>query len=108
MFQQLILFLHSHQALIVTFNTSLAEEGMHEAFGADPIPVGIVASNAKLDKCEERLIAAKSRQDAAYNRSAATVESKNETVASFAKASSAHHAYVDAGKLKKRRGTTSL
>ena len=50
-------------------------EAMHEAFGDDPTTAGVEVAKAKLDQCEERLIAAKSQQDAAYNRYAATLES---------------------------------
>ena len=41
------------------------QEALHEAFGNDPTTVGVATTKAKLDKCKERLIAAKSRQDAA-------------------------------------------
>jgi len=61
-------------------------EALHEAFGDDPTVVGLAATKAKLGKCEERLIAAKSRQDAAYNRYVAALESRNKTAASCAKA----------------------
>ena len=63
------------------------QEELVEAFGDDPAEVGATATKKKLDKFEERLIAAKPRLDGAYNRFAATVESKNKTVASIAKAS---------------------
>ena len=63
------------------------QEELVEAFGDDETAVGLVAAKTKLDKAEERLIAAKLRLDGAYNRFTATVESKNKTVASFAKAS---------------------
>ena len=57
------------------------QEPLHEAFGDDPTTVGLAAAKAKLDKCEERLIAAKSRQDAAYNRHVVTLlESRNKKV----------------------------
>jgi hypothetical protein len=61
---------------------------MNEALlGDDPTSIGVAATKAKFDKCEEILIAAKSRQDAAYNRYATTLESRNKTVASCVKAS---------------------
>ena len=75
-------------------------EAFHEAFGDHPTTFGVAAAKAKLDKCEERFIVAKSRQDAAYNRFTATVESKKKTVATYAKASSAQPASTDANKLK--------
>jgi hypothetical protein len=62
------------------------QEALHEAFGDDPTIIGLATAKAKLDKCEELLIVAKSRQDAAYNRYAATLESRDKTVASCAKA----------------------
>ena len=74
---------------------------MHEAFGDDPTTVGMAASKAKLEKCEERLIAAKSRQDAGYNRYATTLESRNKTVASCAKAA-ATLSSSDGGKSKEK------
>jgi hypothetical protein len=62
-------------------------EELVEAFGDDPAAVGAAVAKKKLDKFEERLIAAKLRLDGAYNKFTATVESKNKTVASIAKAS---------------------
>jgi hypothetical protein len=76
-------------------------EALHEAFGDDPKAVGLRAAKAKLDKCEERLIAAKSRQDAAYNSYAATLESRNKTAASCAKAA-ARPSSFDGGKSKEK------
>ena len=77
------------------------QEAPHEAFGDDPAAFGLAATKAKSDKCEERLIAAKSRQDAAYNRYATTLESRNKTVASCAKAA-APPSSSDGGKTKER------
>ena len=62
------------------------QEEIVEAFGDDPTAAGLAAAKKKLDKFEERLVAAKLRLDGAYNRFAATVESKNKAVASIAKA----------------------
>jgi hypothetical protein len=62
-------------------------EELVEVFGDDPAKFGAAAAKKKLDKLEERLIAAKLRLDGAYNMFAATFESKNTTVASIAKAS---------------------
>ncbi len=55
------------------------QEEVVEVFGDDPAAVGVAAAKSKLDKCEERLIAAKLRLDAAYNRFTTTVESANKT-----------------------------
>jgi len=74
---------------------------LHEAFGDDPTTIGLAATKAKLDKCEERLIAAKSRQDATYNRYASTLESRNKTVASCSKAT-APSSSSDGGKTKEK------
>jgi hypothetical protein len=63
------------------------QEELHEAFGDDPAANRAAAAKTRLDKCEERLIAAKPRHDGAYNMFAAAVELKNKTVASFLKAS---------------------
>ncbi len=75
---------------------------MHEAFCDNPTTIGVATTKAKLDKFEERLIAAKSRQDAAYNnRCAATLQSRNKTVASCAKAA-APPSSSDGGKSKEK------
>jgi hypothetical protein len=41
------------------------QEALHEVFSDNPTTVGVATTKAKLDKCEERLDAGKSRQDAA-------------------------------------------
>ncbi len=63
------------------------QEELLEIFGDTSKAVGAVAAKTRLDKCEERMIAAKLRLNGAYTRFAATVESANKTAASFAKAS---------------------
>jgi len=76
-----------------------------EAFSDDPAAVGVAVAKIKLDKSEERLIAAKLRLDGAYNRFAATVESKNKTVASITKASRPTHRTSSASHPKKKDNT---
>ena len=63
------------------------QEELLEAFDDDPTAVGAASAKTRLDKYEERLIAAKLRLDGAYNKFAATVESVSKTALSFAKAS---------------------
>ncbi len=57
------------------------QEEVIEGFANDKDP-GVVKAQKKADKNEERLIVAKARQDAAYNRYDATVEVTSKTVAS--------------------------
>jgi hypothetical protein len=64
------------------------EEELVDTFGGDVTDVGFVAAQAKADKLEACLVAAKGRQDAAYNKYAATIESTNKTVTIFAKSAS--------------------
>ena len=56
-----------------------------EAFGGDNTAKGFPEAYDMANKLEVRLVAAKTRQDVAYNRYAATIESTYKTVAAFAK-----------------------
>ena len=63
-------------------------------------------AQTKADKLETRLIAAMARQDAAYNRYAATVESVNKTTAVVSKSAAGkgkEAAKIEDGKLLKRK-----
>ena len=85
------------------------QEELVDAFGDDDeSAAGLAKAKAKLDKAEERLIAAKLRLDGAYNRFTATVESRNKTVATMVKASgpapeAAKESKESDGKLLKRK-----
>jgi hypothetical protein len=82
------------------------QEELVEAFNGDATDVGFVAANAKAGKIEAPLIAAKARQDAAYNRHAATIESNDKAVVGASKASSSSSktaAKVEDNKLLKRK-----
>jgi hypothetical protein len=57
-----------------------------DAFNGDATAASFVATNTKADKIAMRLIAAKARQEAAYNMYAATIESTNKTVVGASKA----------------------
>ena len=63
------------------------QEEIVDTFANDK-DVGAVKAQKKADKIEERLIAAKSRQDAAYSRFSATVEQTSKTVASVVRSAS--------------------
>jgi hypothetical protein len=63
------------------------QEELVDAFGGDATAVDFVAAQAKANKLETRLIAAKARQEAAYNRYDATIESTNKTVVGASKTS---------------------
>jgi hypothetical protein len=56
-----------------------------EAFGGETPAKGIPEAHDRANTLEARLVAAKTRQDVAYNMYAATIESTNKTVAAFAK-----------------------
>ena len=60
-------------------------EELVEAFGGDSTAKGFLEAYDRANKLEARLVAAKTRQDAAFNMYAATIESTNKTVAIFAK-----------------------
>ncbi len=60
------------------------QEDLVDAFNGDATAVGYAAAMARADKLEARLVAARARQEIAYNRYAATVESANKTVAVIA------------------------
>ena len=64
------------------------QEDLCEAYGGDSTAVGFAAAGLRADKLEARLIAARARQETAYNRYAATVESTNKTVAVIARKAS--------------------
>ena len=61
------------------------QEELVEAFGEEVNAPGAKLAHARADKLETRLIAAMGRQDAAYNRSVATVELVNTTTAVVSK-----------------------
>ena len=56
-----------------------------EAFGEEVNAPGAKLAQTRADKLETRLIAAMARQEAAYNRYIATVESVNKTTAVVSK-----------------------
>ena len=77
-----------------------------DAFGGDATAFGFVATQTKADEIEARLIAAKARHEAAYNRYATTIESTNKAVVRAAKASASASkaaAKVEDNKLLKRK-----
>ena len=77
-----------------------------DAFTGDATAAGFAAANVKADKIEARFIAAKARQDAAYNKYAATIESTNTAVVGASKAinsSSKAAAKVEDNNLLKRK-----
>jgi hypothetical protein len=77
-----------------------------DAFGGDATVAGFTTAQARVDKLEARLIAAKARQEAAYNMHAATIESTNKTVVVASKApasSSKAAAKIEDNKLLKRK-----
>ena len=78
------------------------QEIVLEAFGDEPAAVESAAAKKKIDKFEERLIVAKLRLDRAYNKFAATVESKNKTVASIVKDSGSSQGTSSASHPKER------
>jgi hypothetical protein len=52
-----------------------------DAFNGDDTAAGCAPAIARADKFEARLVATRARQETAYNRYAATVESTSKTVA---------------------------
>jgi hypothetical protein len=60
-------------------------EELVDAFNDDATAAGFVAAQTKADKIEARLIAAKARQEVAYNIYAATIESTNKAVVGASK-----------------------
>ena len=77
-----------------------------DAFNGDATAAGFITAQTKADKIEARLIAAKARQEADYNRYAATIESTNKAVVGASKAadsSSKAVVKVDDNKLLKRK-----
>jgi len=81
-------------------------EELVDAFNGDATSAGFVVTNTKADKIEVRLIAAKARQEAAYNMYAATIESTNKAVVGSSKAttsSSKAAAKVEDNKLLKKK-----
>ena len=104
---QLLAFVDQTTAEVATLQNKFDQQDeLVDAFGGDATAVGFVAAQAKADKIETRLIAAKARQEAAYNRYAATIESTNKTVVGTSKAaasSSKAAAKVEDNKLLKRK-----
>ena len=77
-----------------------------EAFGEEINAPGAKLAQAKANKLETRLIAAMTRQDVAYNRYAATVESVNKTTAVVSRSTAGkgkEAAKTEDGKLLKRK-----
>jgi hypothetical protein len=104
---QLLAFVDHTTAEVATLQNKFdQQEELADAFGGDASAVAIVAAHAKVDKLETRLIAAKARQEAAYNRYATTIESTNKTVVGASKASTSSSkaaAKVEDNKLLKRK-----
>ncbi len=92
---------------VATFQNKVdKQEELVDAFGSDAFAVGFVEAQAKDDKLETRLIAAKARHEAAYIRYAAKFESTNKTVVGASKASASPSkaaAKVEDNKLLKRK-----
>ncbi len=72
---QLLAFVDQTTGEVATLQNKFDhKEELVDAFNGDATADGFVAANAKADKIEARLIAAKARQDAAYDRYAGTIE----------------------------------
>jgi hypothetical protein len=69
-------------------NKSSHQDDLVDAFNGDTMAEGYAAAIARADKFEARLVAAKARQDAAYNRYTSTVESTSKTVVVIARKAS--------------------
>ena len=105
--EQYLAFVDQTTSEVATLQNKIdQQEELVEAFNGDATAAGFVAANAKADKIEARLVAAKARQDAAYKRYAATVESANKAVVGASKASASSSKTVDKvddNKLLKRK-----
>jgi hypothetical protein len=85
--EQLMAFVDQTTAEVATLQDKFDhQEELVVAFNGDAIAAGLVATNTKADKIETRIIAAKARQEAAYNKYAATIESTNKAVVETSKA----------------------
>ena len=79
--EQLLAFVDQTTAEVASLQNKLDhQEEMVDAFDGDATAAGFVAASNKADKIEARLIAAKARQEAAYNKYASTIESTNKAV----------------------------
>ena len=105
--EQLLMFVDQTTAEVATAQQKFDDQDeLLDAFAGDATAEGFAATSAKADKLEARLIAAKARQEAAYNRYAATIESTNKTVVVASKASASSSkaaARVEENKLLKRK-----
>ena len=105
--EQLLAFVDQTTAEVASLQDKFDhQEELVDAFNGDATTVGFSAASVKADKIEARLIAAKACQEAAYNRYAATIESKNKAVVGTSKAtasSSKTAAKVEDNKLLKRK-----
>jgi hypothetical protein len=82
------------------------QEELVEAFGEEVNAPGAKLAQARAEKLETRLIAAMARQDAAYNRYAATVESVNKRTVVVSKSTAGkgkEAAKIEDDKLLKRK-----
>ena len=65
---QLLSFVDQTTIEVVTAQNRFDQQDeLLEAFGGDETAIGFAAATAKADKLEARLVAAKARQEAAYN-----------------------------------------
>ena len=64
------------------------QEDLVDAFNGNATAVGYAAAVARANKFEARLVAARARQETAYNRYATTIESTNKEVAVIARKAS--------------------
>ena len=82
------------------------QEDLVDAFNGDATAADFVAAQTKADTIEARLIAAKARQEAAYNKYEATIEPTNKAVVGASKAATSASkavAKVEDNKLFKRK-----
>ena len=105
--EQLLAFVDQTTAEVASLQKKFDhQEDLADAINGDAIAAGFVAAQTKADKIEARLIAAKARQEAAYNIYAATIKSTNKAVVGASKAttsSSKAAAKVEDNKLLKRK-----
>ena len=104
---QLLAFVDQTTAEVASLQNKFdTHDELVDAFGGDATANGFVAAQAKEDKIETRLIAAKARQEAAYNRYVATIESTNKIVVGTSKANASSAkaaAKVEDNKILKRK-----
>ena len=83
--EQLRAFIDETTAEVADYRNKFShQEDLVDAFQGDATAVDYAAAMARANKFEARLVAARARQETAYNRYAATVESTNKTVAIIA------------------------